>query len=96
MFHFGLLILAKDLQVTKTAPVDKTKRLHRHRTKAPDGSKNATAIGGKAGTVHPIQPDLVPLKCSGRKYRQVQQGCCKLGLDHPLDVRGAPLHMIQY
>jgi hypothetical protein len=37
MVHFHLLIQVKDLQVTKTAPADKTKTPYRNRTKAPGG-----------------------------------------------------------
>jgi hypothetical protein len=35
-------------QATKTVPADKTKRPHRHRTKAPDGSENATVVGDQS------------------------------------------------
>jgi hypothetical protein len=60
MEHFDLLIQVKDLQVTKTAPADKTKKSHRHRTKAPDRSENSTAVGGKTG-IWPIKGKFIPV-----------------------------------
>jgi hypothetical protein len=36
-------------EVTKTGPADKTQMRRKHRTKAPGGSQDATAVVGKEG-----------------------------------------------